>query len=88
MVLWRWSRDGRTIVYSTLQQQWAAADVSVLAGQIRVERVRESSNAVGVSGTGYAWDMTPDGKRFLLNLPQDPTRDIAVALNWTALLRK
>ena len=57
----RWSRDGRTIVYSTLQQQFAAADVSISADQIRVERVRELFDAVGVSGTGYAWDMTPEG---------------------------
>ena len=46
---------------------------------------------IRVGGIGSAYDIAPDGKRFLVNVvqtPQSKHEPITVVMNWTADLRK
>jgi hypothetical protein len=41
-------------------------------------------------GAHYAYDVSPDGQRFLVNMPveQPESPPITVVVNWTAALRR
>ena len=87
-----WRRDGREIVYNSLDEQlWAMGmqDGSPVGRPTLLFKNAWSST----SGGGFSWPyygMTADGQRFLLNRNADDSRGEALTLvvNWTADLRK
>src|SRR5262249_11374508 len=93
----RWRGDGREIFY-------AAPDGKLIAGEVNTTPRFEASAPqplldlrampVGSPVPVFRYDVTLDGKRFLVITPQTgvegsgPPTPIAVVLNWTAAVRK
>jgi Tol biopolymer transport system component len=85
----RWRADGREIFY-LLAGNLMAVEVTT-AGLFKAAEPKRlfGANYGGVAGMGYAWDVTPDGKRFLLKIVGSAAQDpITLVQNWTAGLRK
>jgi Tol biopolymer transport system component len=89
----RWRRDGKELFYLSLDGNVMAVDVT--QGSIFKAGAPESlfQAPVARSGKGspldaFAWDVTPDGKRFLINTAKGATRPVTVVLNWDAELKK
>jgi len=96
----RWRGDGRELFFLTSDFRTVmAVDVSYspsLKTSVPAPVFKAAvSNRVATGGgnsASFNWDVTADGKKFLLatiatqeNVPQSP---ISVVLNWTALLKK
>ncbi len=83
----RWTRNGREIVYT-------AFDGKVMSVQV------DASRGLGVgspkplfelpAGASSGWDVSPDGERFLVNVPivQSSSVPLSVVVHWTAGLKK
>jgi serine/threonine protein kinase len=89
----RWRRDGKELFYFSLGGNLMAVDVTEgpafkagvpkLLFQALVVRGRRES-LLGV----LRWDVTPDGKRFLIDTAKTSPEALTVVLNWTAELKK
>ena len=89
----RWRRDGKELFYLSLDGNVMAVDVT--EGSIFKAGAPESLFQARVARSGkqspldaYAWDVTPDGKRFLINTAKGASRPVTVVLNWDAELKK
>lgn len=90
----RWRRDGKELFYLSLDGKLMAVDVTealaLKAGlpkpmfQVHVAQISHSEDTSQV----FAWDVTPDGKRFLIDTATTSSEPVTVVLNWTAELRK
>jgi Tol biopolymer transport system component len=82
----RWRRDGREIFYRNQAGAMMAADVSIKADTLTTARPRQ---LFAVPPGVNFWDSTPDGQRFLLNVPVQPAvaDPISVVVNWSQGLR-
>jgi eukaryotic-like serine/threonine-protein kinase len=84
----RWTADGKQIVFQAPPHGTTKMAVDVTANGAALE--------IGVpqrlfQADDYGWDISPDGKRFLLAVPQgrqNALAPITVELNWPALLKK
>jgi serine/threonine protein kinase len=89
----RWRRDGKELFYLSLDGKLMAVNLSegptFKAGvpeslfQALVVRGRRQS-LLGV----LRWDVTPDGKHFLINTVKTSSEPLTVVLNWTGELKK
>jgi Tol biopolymer transport system component len=90
----RWRRDGKELFFLS-ENVVMAAEVNGAGAAFQVGAVRRlfevrRRTESGVSGnTGSAYDVTPDGQRFLVNVVEQvaPPPPITVITNWTATLR-
>ena len=90
----RWRRDGRELYYIANDRMLMA--VPIRAGSTleigRPEVLFETHTVAGVSRSPslrQQYDVSPDGQRFLLNVPsEETTSPITVVLNWTAGLKQ
>ena len=83
-VLPRWRRDGRELYYLSPDLQLMAATVSNSGARFQVDRVAPlfSFNPKPV---GWAYDVMPDGQRFLVNsLGDEGRRPLALVTDWRA----
>jgi serine/threonine protein kinase len=87
----RWVADGRQIVFEAIGDgTLMAVDVKAKGAQFEAgvpERLFQPSQLLG----DYMWDVTADGKRFLVAAQQGAQTGpvpITVMLNWPALLKK
>ncbi|MEK6756279.1 MAG: hypothetical protein AABZ02_09025, partial [Bacteroidota bacterium] len=80
-----WRRDGREIYYVNTDRKLMAAEIAVKGSTIEVINVRALFEL-----TGQGYDVTADGKRFLVNLPVETqiTSPITLVVNWNAELKK
>jgi Tol biopolymer transport system component len=88
----RWRGDGREIFYVSLDGTLTAVPVTLSTDEVRAgvpmplftERTLRGNNNVFYYGGAAAYDVTPDGKRFLVNrLTREPTGGpIHLVLNW------
>ena len=89
----RWAADGKTIYSTTIQGPVFALPVSVTSTSIEAGKPRPLFTFPGLQHTGFytaAWDATPDGRRFLLNVTgenSEQSRAILVT-NWPSRLRQ
>jgi Tol biopolymer transport system component len=91
----RWRRDGKELFYVSPNGTLMAVDVT-LTPTLNVGPPRELFKSPIASGGprafAFHYDVTPDGKRFLLIARPDQTAPaaspITVVLNWQATLRK
>ena len=90
----RWRRDGRELFYLTPDQMLMAMPVTSKSGYFDAgsatplfrTRLRTVGSQIKFFGAFY--DVTPDGQRFLINLPPpDPGPPMTVVLNWAAGLK-
>lgn len=87
-----WSRDGRELFYRSYSGAVMAVPVSTspVFAPGRPEKVFEGGYAgSGASGGGRTFDISPDGKRFLmLKAASRQEMEIVVVLNWFEELRR
>jgi hypothetical protein len=89
----RWRRDGKELFYFSLDGNLMAVDAT--QGPMFKAGVPRSLFRSHIARHGkeppldsFAWGVTPDGKRFLINTVKTASRSITVVLNWDAELKK
>jgi len=87
----RWSRDGKELYFFSLRSELCSAPISQKAGSIEVGHpvplftFRPTPRTYRQGMIEY--DVSPDGKRFLLNVAADENvRPLTLVQNWSALL--
>jgi len=88
----RWRRDGKELFYLSLDGALIAVDVhgesALQAGGphalFKVPGAQEQSDF----SASFPWDVTPDGKRFLISKAKTSSEPLTVVLNWTAEMEK
>ena len=87
----RWVADGRQIVFETVGNgTLMAVDVKAKGARFEAGVPEQLFQPLQLLGD-YMWDVTADGKRFLLaeqEGAQTRSVPITVMLNWPALLKK
>jgi eukaryotic-like serine/threonine-protein kinase len=88
-----WRRDGKELFYISADSKMMSADVSTGAGfKSAVPKALFPAPVLGgASATNTTrYDVSPDGKRFLINTVGDAGNSLAmtVVLNWQAALKK
>ena len=86
----RWSHDGKELFYFTPDETLMAVDVNTSNGTIQLGIAKPLFHAPVLGGTGGApgsawrWDISADGKRFLINTALDDTATLPITmlLNW------
>jgi dipeptidyl aminopeptidase/acylaminoacyl peptidase len=83
----KWSREGREILYTAFDGKVTAVEIDASRG-LRPGTPRPLFQLP--EGTGFGWDVSPDGGRFLLNVPVTKSASVplSVVVNWSAGLRK
>jgi hypothetical protein len=83
----RWRRDGKEIFYLSPASQMMAAPVEEKGNSIelRTPQVLFRSGVEAPSSTPY--DVTPDGKKFVINAIREQSSPLTLMVNWTANLR-
>jgi len=83
-----WRSDGKEIYVSTDLQQVIACAVNVKGNELQIGTPQELFSA-NVAAVGVEYDVTPDGKRFLVNVAGDdaPT-PLHLVMNWTSEMKK
>ena len=84
----RWRRDGKEIFYLSPASQMMAAQVEEKGNSIelRTPQVLFRSGVEAPSGAPY--DVTPDGKKFVINAINEQSSPLTLLVNWTANLKK
>jgi eukaryotic-like serine/threonine-protein kinase len=86
----KWSRDGKELFYLALDGNIMAVSLT-LGTLVEIGKPRRLFQTRIDSSTGVIWhqyDLSRDGKRFLVNTPEATTIAVTVVLNWPALLRQ
>jgi Tol biopolymer transport system component len=83
----RWRPDEKEIFYAGIDGMLRAAQVSVKHAAIEVGEVRSLS--ISVATGVYPYDVSADGKRFLVVVPREQRSPAPLTLvqNWTSLLK-
>jgi len=85
----RWRRDGKELFYLSFDGKLMAVDVT----EGRVLKVGTPKSLFQAPATsiqnrtsmnGWAWDVTSDGQRFLLDAVKTSSESLTAVLNWTA----
>ncbi|MGB7217941.1 MAG: protein kinase [Vicinamibacterales bacterium] len=90
----RWRRDGKELFYLTLDNRLMAVDVDGQGPDFRVGtsrplfEIRPRTRAYFRHSAGSAYDVSPDGQRFLVNAAIEETTPtpITLVINWAAAL--
>jgi Tol biopolymer transport system component len=88
----QWSRDGRELFFFS-GQKMMVVDLRMNSGTFSASAPREVLSApvaVGYSNDSHRWQLSPDGKRFLLLIPSSgaAAASLDVVLNWEQLLKQ
>jgi serine/threonine protein kinase len=85
-----WRKDGKELVFSTLDQQLMAVDVRASGASIALGVPHALFKFSAVSGPDGPFDMSADGKKFVVNRLSSDTAPAPLTLvtNWTAELKK
>ncbi|MBN2320338.1 MAG: protein kinase [Acidobacteria bacterium] len=85
----RWRRDGKELFYVSADGKLMAIPVK-LGDEPDFGTPEELFDAkiFNISQEGTVYDVSKDGKRFILPKPTDPPSELNVVLNWTQLLKK
>jgi eukaryotic-like serine/threonine-protein kinase len=86
-----WRADSREIYFFSYVPpvRLLAAQVNTKGEELQIENVRPLFPGPGAGAAGQIFDVTPDGKRFLVPLPPSAiSAPLALVLNWTAELKK
>ena len=91
---YNWRRDGAELFYLATDQTLMAVPVKTDGPFTPGRPVRLFRTKILPQGSQSvvfytAYDVSPDGQRFVLNVPpEDPGPPITVVLNWPAAVRK
>jgi Tol biopolymer transport system component len=87
----RWRADGKELFYFSPDRRFMAVDIHAGNGfQAGTPRPLFESPLFAVSATLFRYDVSPDGKRFLLILPTAgaAAAPVTVVLNWESALKR
>ena len=88
----RWGSDGKEIFYLAPDKKLMSAMVNGAGSAFEVGPVRPlfDTHALTIGNTGSMYDVSPDGKRFLVNTLAEEAAPapITLVVNWPALLKK
>jgi len=88
----RWRRDGKEIFYLAPDKRLMAAEVNGQGSAFEKGAVRSlfATRAPSTINPRSAYDVSPDGQRFLVNTlaEEDAAAPITLVVNWPALLKK
>ena len=84
----RWRGDGKEIFYLSPCSQMMAAEVDQKSGSIEVGTPQVLFRSVVATSPFAPYDVTPDGKKFILNTLSEENTPLTLMVNWTASLRK
>jgi Tol biopolymer transport system component len=84
----RWRRDGKEIFYLAPDNQMMAVQIEERGGSLEVRTAQPLFRAVAItsSPSSSPYDVSPDGKRFVINTSVDKSTPLTLVLNWTARL--
>jgi serine/threonine protein kinase len=85
-----WRRDGKELYYLGIDDKLIAAEITEQKDSLVVGAVRPLFQAHPVLSANLAYDVSPDGKRFLINslINESASEPITLVVNWDAELRK
>jgi eukaryotic-like serine/threonine-protein kinase len=85
----RWRGDGNELYYLAPDRKLMAVQLAINGGLV-AGLPKALFQAPQITSTfPYAWDVTPDGKRFLFaGQPEQREAPFTVVLNWTSLLKQ
>ncbi len=85
----RWSRDGRELFFVDRQNRFVSVEVIRSPAGFETGAVRPLFQ-YHVAGAEKRYDVSPDGKRFLVTAPaeDEAPSPVSVLTNWTAKLRR
>ena len=81
----RWRRDGKEIFYLSPDNQMMAVGVEERGNSIEVQRVQPLFRTT-VAAFFSPYDVTPDGKKFVINTANVQNNPLTLVVNWTARL--
>jgi protease II len=83
-----WSGDGKELFFKNLSDDILVCAVAPMGSQIEVGMPQKLFHAAS-PGLGVAFDVTSDGKRVLVNHPEEEAqRPLQLVTNWPAQLNK
>ncbi len=85
----RWRRDGKEIFYLSQTNRMMAAEVEEMGHGIVVRAAQALFRCTPLSAVPFAapYDVSPDGKKFVINSFSDDNMPLMLLVNWTANLK-
>ena len=85
----RWGADGKALYFFGLDNRLMKAQVALTADAVRVGEITPMFRVRGLTSLGWRYDVSRDGKRFLITRSQpDPgSSEITLVTNWTKALK-
>ncbi|HXZ27364.1 MAG TPA: hypothetical protein VEG08_05120, partial [Terriglobales bacterium] len=85
----RWRRDGKELYFITPTRDLVAVPVNGSGASLQIGSPQRLFTTAGVSNPDFAYDVTADGQRFLINsLDEDASQPISLLVNWRAGMKK
>ena len=86
----KWRRDGKELFYLALDGTLMSVSVTLDAlAEIGKPQPLFPTRMEATSGfTWHQYDVTPDGQRFLVNMPEAVTSPLTLVINWPGLLKQ
>jgi Tol biopolymer transport system component len=87
----KWGPDGKELFYLSLNSKLMTVPITLGNGTMEASRPRPLFDTQIEPTTGTVWhqyDVSPDGKRFLMNVPLIPEAAVTVVVNWPSLLNR
>jgi serine/threonine protein kinase len=82
----RWRRDGKEIFYLSAGNQMMAAEIEARSNSFEARKAQPLFRAAVLTAAFSPYDVTPDGKRFVINTVSNPNTPLTLVVNWTARL--
>jgi hypothetical protein len=88
-----WRRDGKELFYLSLDDSLMSVPIALKSDSVQADAARPlfplANSILSVNGLVGPYDVTPDGKRFLvITAEQGKSFPINLVTNWTAELEK
>ena len=86
----RWRKDGKEMFYLSSDLQMYAVKVAAAGRTFTAGAPEKLFQTTAVTAPGSSYDVTADGKRFLINttIPTGAPPSLVVVTNWPALIKK
>jgi len=84
----RWRGDSKEIFYLSLSNQMMASDVEENGNSIQVRTPQALFRSAIQSAPFAPYDVTADGKKFVINTLSEHDEPLTLLVNWTASLKK
>lgn len=86
----RWRRDSRELFYLSTNNKIMSAEISQQSTGLLVGKVVPLFQANPVGTIGWPYDVSPDGKRFIVSTQEGSkaSEPLTLVTNWPALLKK